>query len=259
MPKARKAPEERGVGGRQIRALRLDPAQLRKVEPHRANVSGVKPTLFTTVRVIGGEPLFWPDHVARLGLESEGLLGEVRAAVRGIEDARVRITLRPPDPPLIEAQAYAPPQEPWRLAPVAVSHAGDAPLLKTTDRRRYDIARKAAAGADDALLVGPDGAILESTVANVFLLLPGGQLVTPPAAGILPGIARARLAGRAVEGRLTLAAIASATACVVTNALFVVHPVAAIEGVAEFDSRLLARDLREVMARMAPHLRIIQR
>ncbi len=220
--------------------------------------------LFTTLRVVGGEILFWPEHVARLQaggtpLDPEVLLGQVVAAVRGLPDARVRITVRPPHPPLIEAQAYAPPTKPWRLAPVAVSHAGDGPLLKTTDRRRYDEARKAAGSADDALLVGPDGAVLECTVANVFFLLPGGEIVTPPARGILPGIARGRLSARAVEARLTLATVAAATACVVTNALFLAHPVASIEGVKEFDSEALARDLREAVDRTAPHLRIIRR
>lgn len=215
--------------------------------------------VFTTLRVVRGQILFWPDHVARLGVDPEPLLEQVALAVRGMEDARVRITLRPPHPPLIEAQAYAPPTKPWRLSPVTVSHAGDGPLLKTTDRWRYDEARKAAGAADDVLLVGPDGAVLETTIANVFFLLPRGEIVTPPARGILPGIARARLSARAVEAPVTLATVAAATACVVTNAVFLAHAVASIEGVRDFDSEALARDLREAMDRTALHLRIIQR
>lgn len=219
--------------------------------------------LFTTLRVLGGQVLFWPDHAARLRVggdpDPEALLDEVMAAIRGMPDARVRITLRPPSPPLIEAQPYAPRSKPWRLRPVPVSHAGDAPLLKTTDRRRYDDARSAAGEADDALLVGPDGAVLETTICNVFFLLPRGGIVTPPAHGILPGIARARILDRAREAPLTLATVARATACVVTNALLLAHPVECIEGVADFDSAALARDLREAVDRTAPHLRIIQR
>jgi branched-subunit amino acid aminotransferase/4-amino-4-deoxychorismate lyase len=215
--------------------------------------------LFTTLRVRSGEILFWRDHVARLGADPGPLLQQVREAVRGLEDARVRITLRPPQPPLVEAQPYAPPSEPWRLVPVRVSHAGDAPLQKTTDRRRYDDARGRAGTAADALLVGPDDAALETTIANVFFRLPRGGVVTPPAHGILPGIARARLLGAASEARVTLAMAAEATACVVTNALFLAHPVASIEGVAEYDSVALARDLREAVDRTAPRLRIIER
>ncbi|MFI5403099.1 MAG: aminotransferase class IV [Planctomycetota bacterium] len=213
--------------------------------------------LFTTLRVRSGEVLFWRDHLARLEAD-ESLLEMVAAAVRGMDDARVRITLRPPHPPLIEARAYEPPRKPLRLVPVQVSLAGDAPLLKTTDRRRYDDARTRAGTADDALLTGPDGRVLETTIANIFFLLPGG-VVTPPAAGILPGIARARLLGIAREAPVDLAMAAEATACVVTNAVFLAHPVAAIQGVKEFASEALARDLREAMDETAPHLRIIER
>jgi para-aminobenzoate synthetase/4-amino-4-deoxychorismate lyase len=214
---------------------------------------------FTTLRAVRGEILFLADHAARLGLDP-GLLRELVApAVRGLDDARVRVTLRPPKPPLVEATTYAPPTAPWRLVPVPVSHAGDAPLRKTTDRRRYDEARRSAGKADDALLVGPSGEILETTIANVFFLLPRGEIVTPPARGILPGIARGRVLGKAVEARLTLAEVRAAVACAVTNAVFGVHPVASLEGVANWDSTGLARDLREVVVRTEARLRIIER
>jgi branched-subunit amino acid aminotransferase/4-amino-4-deoxychorismate lyase len=219
--------------------------------------------IFTTLRVTGGEILFWPDHVARLReggpLDEAALLSGIAAALRGMADARVRITLRPPEPPLIEAREYAPPEEPWRLRPVTVSLAGDAPLLKTTDRARYDAARKEALAADDALLVGPQGEVLETTIANVFFQMPGGGLLTPPPGGILPGIARGRALRRAREGPVSLRDAARAVACVVTNALLVAHPVASIEGIRDFDSAELARDLREDVARKGPRLRIIQR
>jgi branched-subunit amino acid aminotransferase/4-amino-4-deoxychorismate lyase len=218
---------------------------------------------FTTLRVAGGEVLFWPDHLARLRaggpVDADAVLARVAAAVRGMADARVRITLRPPGPPLIEAREYSPPAAPWRLRPVAVSLAGDAPLRKTTDRARYDAAREASGDADDALLVGPRGEVLETSVANIFLLMPGGDLVTPPARGILPGIARARALPRAREAPLWLDDIVRAAAFVVTNAVFLVHAVASVEGVRAFDSAELARDLREDVVRKAPRLRIIQR
>jgi branched-subunit amino acid aminotransferase/4-amino-4-deoxychorismate lyase len=220
-------------------------------------------TIFTTLRVTHGEALLWPDHLARLSvhgaIDEDALLRAVADATEGIEDARVRITLRPPDPPKIEVRAVTPLHGAWRLRPVPVSLAGDGPLLKTTDRARYDEARKTAGSADDALLLGPAGEILETTIANVFFRLPGGGLVTPPDRGILPGIVRGRLLGRAREAALSLAEAARATACVVTNAVLLVHPVATIEGVKDFDSLGLARDLREEVARMAPRIRIIRR
>jgi len=219
--------------------------------------------LFTTLRVTDGRIRFWSEHVERLrpgapDLDPDALLASVVAAVRAIGDARVRITVRPPEPPLVEAQPYTAPRDPWRLRPVPVSHAGDAPLQKTTDRARYDRARAAAEQADDALLISPEGRILETTVANVFFLMPGGEVVTPPARGILPGIVRARLLPVAVERALGLKEAVEAPACVVTNALLIAHPVVSIEGVRSYESDALARDLRETVTRMAPDLRIIR-
>ena len=49
------------------------------------------------------------------------------------------------------------------------------------------------------------------------------------------------------EAPVSLAMAAKATACVVTNAVFLAHPVASIQGVKEFASEALARDLREAM------------
>ena len=69
----------------------------------------------------------------------------------------------------------------------------------------------------------------------------------------------ARLLASAIEARITLADVARATACVVTNAVLVAHAVAAVDGVAQFDSGALARDLREAVDRMEPRLRIIER
>lgn len=220
--------------------------------------------LFTTLRATRGRMRFWREHVARLragdpDLDPDALLAGIAAATRDLEDARVRVTVRPPEPPLIEARVYEEPSRPWRLQPVTVSLAGDAPLQKTTMRSRYEEARGAAGEADDALLVGPGGEILETTIANIFFFLPGGEVRTPPAAGILPGIVRAHLLRVAKESPLRMEDAARATACVVTNALMLVHPVVSIDGVGRYDSAGLARDLRERVARMAPDLRIIRR
>jgi branched-subunit amino acid aminotransferase/4-amino-4-deoxychorismate lyase len=219
--------------------------------------------LFTTLRVRTGEILFWPEHVGRLragapDLDAEALLEAVGAAVGDLVDARVRITVGPPGPPKIEARAYVPPTAPWRIAPVVVSLAGDGPLPKTTDRARYEEAGGRAGDADDALLVGPSGEVLETTIANVVFLLPGGRLVTPPARGILPGIARAGLSDVVRETSIRLEEITSATACVVTNALLLAYPVRCIDGSCDLDSDGLARDLREVLLRKGPRIRIIQ-
>ena len=79
---------------------------------------------------------------------------------------------------------------------------------KTTDRGFYEAARRAAqaAGADEALLVHPDGVVTEGSFTSIFVER-GGVLLTPPVErGLLPGVLRARLLaeGRAREADLTL-------------------------------------------------------
>jgi len=131
------------------------------------------------------------------------------------------------------------PDRPWRLAVRDGDASVQGPLEKTEDRAHYDAARAAAraAGAHDALLLGPDGRVRETTVANVFFVLRDGALVTPPAAdGLLPGIARGWLLERlgAEERTLRLDDVAGARECFVTNALMLAWPVAAVSGVAEY-------------------------
>ncbi|WP_121118881.1 aminodeoxychorismate synthase component I [Croceibacterium ferulae] len=79
---------------------------------------------------------------------------------------------------------------------------------KTTDRAFYAEALTAAqeAGAQEAVLVRPDGFVTEGSFTSIFVER-AGRLVTPPLAhGLLPGVARRALLeeGRATEGALTL-------------------------------------------------------
>jgi branched-subunit amino acid aminotransferase/4-amino-4-deoxychorismate lyase len=234
-----------------------------------------KPGLFTTLRVRDGAIRFWPAHLERLRTGAaelelrlptdDRLAAAIAAAVGDLADARVRVTLHPEGAPSVEAAAYAAPVAPWRLRPVAAAPRRDPVRLKTTARGTYDAARRAAADVDDALLVAPDGAYLECTIANVFLVDPQGRLRTPPAAApLLAGIARrhvlaaARTLGiDAEEGHLRPRDAAQARECFVTNALFVAHPVVAIEGVARYPAGALAGRLREVAIQRASETRII--
>jgi branched-subunit amino acid aminotransferase/4-amino-4-deoxychorismate lyase len=78
---------------------------------------------------------------------------------------------------------------------------------KTTDREWLDAARLDAAsqGADDVLLLSEGGFVAESSIWSVFWW-EAGRLATPPLSfGVLPGVARARLAelaGGVVESAL---------------------------------------------------------
>ena len=62
---------------------------------------------------------------------------------------------------------------------------------KTLSYLDHLIAKQLAAevGADEALRCAPDGSIVEGATSNIFVLIQG-IVVTPPVAGILPGITR---------------------------------------------------------------------
>ncbi len=200
-------------------------------------------TIFTTIRISDGAPWFLDEHAARLGVDSRRL----RSLLPSF-DARVRVF----DDLFLQVESLRLPGEPWTIEPTDGDVSVRGPLQKTTDRTHYDRARAQAqqpteadvsrasaerAKADDALLIGPDGRIRETTIANVFFVLADGTLVTPPASdGLLPGIARGWIlqACGGEERPLRLADVQNARECFATNALMLAHPVTAITGVAEY-------------------------
>ena len=120
--------------------------------------------------------------------------------------------------------------EPVRLH-VSEFHRSDAdPIaaVKSTSYAFYHAAREHArrAGADEALLLGPSGHVLETATGNIFFQAQG-CLHTPGAGNFLRGIARQVLleeltaAGTPVEeGNYTLAQIRDADAIFATNAVY---------------------------------------
>ena len=126
---------------------------------------------------------------------------------------------------------------------------GPAAAHKCEPRSFYDavLAEARAGGADDGIVVGDDGAVLETAVGNLWLCL-GGMWVTPPLDGrVLPGIARGLVLEHAwthgipvAEGACSLSDLHRATALMVTNA---VHGPRAAQlpgqTVQELDTRLL--------------------
>jgi len=214
----------------------------------------MRPLPFTTLRIEGGEPWFWDEHVERLQETAAALALPIpspnslfEALPRAIGGSlRVRLTVQRDGTVEAEAEPYEPPTQPWTLKPVTVDSDRDMVRYKTTARDLYLAARDAAGDADDALLVHSEGQLLETTVANLFFSI-DGAIVTPPASrALLPGIARRRiLAGwsRAEERDLDEAAARAADACCVTNAVFGVHPVGTIDGWGTFESDGLARQL----------------
>ncbi len=144
----------------------------------------------------------------------------LRVEVRG---GRASVTVR--ELPPLEPPAVITAPEPHRSYP-----------HKTTERDCFVHAaeRAVAAGADDALLVTPEGLVAEGTVWTLFWW-EGDRLRTPALElGILPGIGRARvveLAPQVEEGRYPRAALAGKS-LFLTNAVRGVLPIAALDGAA---------------------------
>ena len=143
-----------------------------------------------------------------------------------VEDRRVRLQLsRDGDLAITHQPAPAPASRPLRVG-LATGRldAGDPFLRHKTTRRtvfEHAFAAAAAAGLDEAILLNRGGEVADASRNSVFLEA-GGRLVTPPlAAGALPGVFRAALLaeGRAVEARVTLAALRQADRWFLGNSL----------------------------------------
>jgi branched-subunit amino acid aminotransferase/4-amino-4-deoxychorismate lyase len=223
--------------------------------------------LFETIRIDAGHPFAWPRHMERLVL-SAAVLGfpvpaspvVLRAAVdqvlaaEGLADAVARVTvtrgIAGGRPTMTGAWAEAEPLAArlWRgtrsgAATVVVSRRpfqpGPLGAHKTTSRLAYHLAREEAraARADEALLVSPDGQVLEGTVSNVFAVVRGEVLTPPLALGLLPGITRALVFPLCVslglvvrERTLALADLAAADEVFLTNSVQEIVPVGDLAG-----------------------------
>ena len=222
--------------------------------------------IFETLRVVRGEPFDWERHMERLVLSAAELgfpvppspgqlreaLGELLRA-EGLEEAVARITVTrgmPGGRPVragawIEAGPVA--GRMWKgtrtgQARAIVSkrpfHPGALGRYKTTSRIVYALAREEAraAGADETLLAGEGGEVLEGATSNLFVVARGEVLTPPLACGILPGIVRAwalaacgRLGLRAREAEISRAALAEADEVFLTNSVQEVVPVSVVE------------------------------
>jgi branched-chain amino acid aminotransferase len=223
--------------------------------------------LYETLKLVGGVPVFFEEHVARLdlGLEELGLerpcaRAEMAAQIRRLSAAsdvpdgacRVLVTAGPPQGKpglLIQTDRRQFPARPLRV----ISYLGvrvRARLKAMTVMQSYLAQRAAtAAGADDAILIDDEGRIVEGATSNMFLVR-GGGLVTPPAEGaILPGVLRAKveeLAGAhgipVVEAFARVADLRPDDGMLLTSSVRGIVPVASVDGHAlRVDEALLGR------------------
>jgi para-aminobenzoate synthetase/4-amino-4-deoxychorismate lyase len=211
--------------------------------------------VFETMLVIAGEPVELDAHLRRLRASVDLLYGAplpadagelVLSDARQLDIGRLRLTSTPREDAIgIEVTAVAIDAAivfpPWDVGPELRSHtiAGWRGGHKWADRRLLE-SLEAAASPAAALLVDEDGAVLETTRANIFVVRGDGKLVTPPTDGrILPGVTRmraieaAREAGiETIEAELTRTDLAEASEIFVTGSVRGVEPVRSLDGVA---------------------------
>ena len=202
--------------------------------------------LFETMRATRGDIPLTSCHLGRLltSAEALGLRCPTRATLEGFlqravaeigpSDHRVRLVLVTSGHVVIQVAEFEIDDTPIGLSTVIgpVQAEGFAEH-KTTAYLPYVQARQRAeaAGADHALIVGPDGSVLEADHASVVALI-DDEWVTPSAEGILPGIARALLIERlgVRPTTISVADLARAGAVFVVNALRGASRVAALDG-----------------------------
>ena len=193
----------------------------------------------------GGRAPLWPLHEERLHRSAVALgysLPQVLAPPSGGSDricrfeylsrGRSRMTERQ-----VEELAGL------RLRTARVPHRGY--RHKTNDREWLDAARldAAAEGADDVLLLSDAGFVAESSIWSLFWWEEGRLAAPPLALGILPGVARARLAdlaGGLVESSLPGPDLA-ARGGFAANAARGVVPLVELDGVKVVPARETAR------------------
>lgn len=228
-------------------------------EGRKAEIPGVSGWgAFTTAGCDRCRPLLWSRHLGRLTASLEvlgagdavrlptepemcqlladcGFRGAacLRVLARRVEDS-VWCVEASASPCGVVGPALSPARltvERWPSAPPLVGH-------KTLARLAWDLARERArsAGFDDALLVDAKGNLLETSIANVFVLRDEVARTPIAPARCLPGVMRGWLldhlgrAGLSVEvGELTIDDLVAAEEIWLSNAVIGLRRVASVD------------------------------
>jgi len=192
--------------------------------------------LIETVRIRGGVAPLWYLHLRRLAGSCKALgiplPGELPTPSGGADRVH-RIQAGPRGGSVSERPVGL--ADPVRL--VTVSGVVHRPYPhKTTDRAQFAHAIEQARtrGADDGVLLAEGGWVTEAGIWSLFWWEDGRIAAPPLALGVLPGVARARIAeqtGQVVERRVQMDQIRGRS-LFVANAVRGVVPVAVLDGVA---------------------------
>jgi branched-chain amino acid aminotransferase len=201
---------------------------------------------FEVIRLYGGRPFALTDHLDRLERsaaaielrlergpleeEIERLLAEV-----GDDDGQMRLVVTRGGRRIAAAEPLPPSGDVIRLATVTYSPSVILNGVKSISYAANMQATRIAVGqgADEAILVTPDGTVLEAPTATVFWVSPQGALRTPALdAGVLESITRARIVAEleVEEGAWPVADLRAASEAFLASTTREAQAVAAIDG-----------------------------
>jgi branched-chain amino acid aminotransferase len=203
---------------------------------------------FEVIRLYGGKPFALGDHLDRLERSSAAIQLEFdRAALeREIEgllaehgggDGQLRLIVTRGGRRIAATEPLPPHAESLRLATVTYSPTvilnGVKSLSYAANMQATRIAE--SQGADEAVLVQPDGTVLEPPTSSIFWVSPQGGLRTPALeAGVLESITRDRMV-RALHvevGSWPVADLRAAGEAFLASTTREIQAVAAIDGAA---------------------------
>ena len=201
---------------------------------------------FEVIRLYGGRPFALTDHLDRLErstaaiqleFDRAALEGEIEAllAEAGEVDGQLRLIVTRGGRRIAATEPLPPHAETLRLATVtycpSVILNGVKSLSYAANMQATRLAR--ARGADEAVLVQPDGTVLEPPTSAIFWVSPQGALRTPALeAGVLESITRDRLvkALHVEEGVWPVADLRAAQEAFLASTTREIQAIAAIDG-----------------------------
>jgi para-aminobenzoate synthetase / 4-amino-4-deoxychorismate lyase len=222
--------------------------------------------VFETLLVRDGRPIELDAHLGRLEASLAELYGAslpagaaelVRRHASGVALGRLRLTVAAAEASVrvadVDEELVFPAWERARwLRPLTLR--GGIGAHKWADRRLLEAAERRAGPGALPLIVDFDGAVLEASRANVFVVSDGALATPRPDGRLLAGVTRRRVLELAVENGIdahedvvTLDELTAADEVFLTSAVRGIEPVNGCGGAAQWSegpvARLLARQL----------------